>query len=250
MQALQTQGVQALSLPALQLSLREEARQQWVSPASYDLLVFVSGYAAQCYLQCWQLGQGSGPLVWPAHTLAATVGAASARPLREALALSERQLIHPPADMPQDSESLWQILAADVVSAQRVLIVGAPEGRDWLRQRFLERGCQVDRYAVYERRAASWSQLDIAPVRQALQDGRPVLALLTSSQGVDALDDNLHALDLTKFYASARLLTIHPRIASRLQWQAQRAGCDEPLVELCTPDDAAILDALLRMLAR
>lgn len=242
------QGIASLNLPALTLGLSADAAQGWVSPDAFDLLVFVSGYAADCYLQCWR--QCGASLHWPEHTLAATVGAASARPLLASGWVSAAHIIHPPSGVPQDSESLWQALQARQVRPRRVLIVGANEGRSWLRQCFEAQGSQVDRYAVYERKPAQWHREALEPVHQVLAQQGRVVSLLTSAQGVDAFDANLRASGLTKLYAQGGFVAIHERVASRLQWQAQRAGCDEVHVELCMPDDPAILAAVLRLLAR
>lgn len=245
---LREQGVQALCLPALTLGLSRQAVRNWVAPQAYDLIVFVSGHAAASYLQCWR--QAGAARQWPDGVWAATVGAASARPLLEAGWIPAAQIIHPPVGVPQDSESLWRQLQARAAMPRRVLIVGAREGRDWLRQRFLALGCQVDRFAVYERMPAAWTPEQAEPLRQALRQGRRIASLLTSAQGVDAFDANLRAFDLTMLYAQGGFAAIHERVASRLQWQAQRAGCGDIHVELCMPDDPAILAAVLRLLAR
>ncbi len=244
--ALQEQGVATLSLPALTVSLRPQAMQPWVAPDAYDLVIFVSGFAVKCYLQAWQ--QAEAERQWPPQTRAATVGAASALPLFEAGWIPKAQILHPEPDVPQDSESLWQILQEHAGISPRVLIVGAQEGRNWLRQRLEAEGSQVDRYAVYERVSAHWTAPQLAPLAEALERGHAISALLTSSQGVDAFASNLQTHGLTKLYARAGFVAIHERVASRLQWQAQRAGCGELNVELCMPDDAAILAAVLQSL--
>lgn len=241
------QGISSLCLPALQLDLSEQAIQRWAEPEVYDLILFVSGYAADCYLQCRRLAGAARP--WPAGTLAATVGAASARPLLDSGWVPAAQILHPPAGVPQDSEALWRELQARALRPARVLIVGANEGRDWLRQRFQAQGSQVERYAVYERKPAVWTPEQSAPLRQALQGGGRIVSLLTSAQGVEAFDANLRGAGLSRLYAQGRFAAIHARVASRLQWQAQQAGCGALHVELCMPDDPAILATLLRLLA-
>ena len=241
------QGVPSLCLPALSLSLNEQAVGDWVAPQGYDLIVFVSGHAAASYLQCWE--RAGAARQWPQGVAAATVGAASARPLLDAGWIPAGRVIHPPADVPQDSESLWRQLQARTPAPRRVLIVGSHEGRDWLRRQFLGQGCRVDRFAVYERKPASWKPEQAEPLRLALEQGRRIACLLTSAQGVDAFDANLRALGLTMLYAQGRFAAIHERVASRLQWQAQHAGCGDIHVELCMPDDPAIAAAIMRLLA-
>jgi len=246
-QALHAQGITALCAPLLTVSPHPHARQSWPDPANFDLIIFVSGYAAQCWLQCTPTPG------WPAHTLAATVGVASAQPLSTSGWLAPSQLIHPPQTATQDSESLWQLLQPHVMQlpAPRVLIVGAAHGRDWLQNRLKQAGCRVERCVVYERSATQWQAADLAPLRDALQDSncpRPIV-LLTSSQAVQALANNLCRLQLTNLYARVRFLLIHPRIADALHARIQDGGQPGiPLdVTLCAPDDEAILNAITQM---
>jgi len=268
---LRKKGFAVRCAPLLTVAPHPQALLNWPDPAAYDLVVFVSGYAAQCWLRCWQqqpsnatpsvssAGTRTDARVWPAHTLAATVGTASAQPLREA-GLPPAQLVHPPRGVAQDSESLWQQLQRHVAQWQtrsdtpsrrspRVLIVGAGQGRDWLQRQLQAHGCAVERYAVYDRQAAQWQEDAAACLREALDNpaqtgrtetnnteatrteadhtraARPVI-LLTSILSVQALDANLRSLGLTQLYARGRFLVIHPRIAHALQQLAQDTGPD------------------------
>jgi len=241
---LQAQGMQAICAPLLTVNLHPQAHENWLEAAAFDLIIFVSGYAAQCWLQV--SASKTGAPHWPARTLAASVGAASARPLHGVVPAA--QLVHPSPEEPQDSESLWQRLQSRVKQSRptppRVLIVGATQGRDWLQHQLQQHGCRVERYAVYERQPAHWQEVDVRPLRQALTDDMRPIVLLTSTQAVQALDANLRRLNLTALYGQARFLLIHPRIIEALQTLAQHANLD---VTTCSPDDDAILNAIAQM---
>jgi len=240
---LQAQGMQTICAPLLTVNLHPQARENWLEPTAFDLIIFVSGYAAQCWLQ---VSASQDTPRWPARTLAAFVGTASAQPLRGLVPAA--RLIHPPPNEPQDSESLWQRLQSYVKQSQstppRVLIVGAVQGRDWLQRQLQQHGCQVTRYAVYERTPAQWADAQAAPLHQALTNAMRPIVLLTSTQAVQALDANLRRLNLTALYEQARFLLIHPRIIEPLQTLAQHAKLD---VSTCSPDDAAILGAIAQI---
>ncbi|KAG0731874.1 hypothetical protein G6F23_014877 [Rhizopus arrhizus] len=74
------------------------------------MVVFVSGNAGKQYLD--QLARADGSSVWPAATIAATVGPASAQGLRESPGFgANTTVLHPGADAPShDSEALWDVL--------------------------------------------------------------------------------------------------------------------------------------------
>src|SRR5690625_4388095 len=75
------EGARVLCLPALELTALVADPAGLPAPAEYDLVVFVSSYAAQLFLDIYADGQPHPR--WPAHALLGTVGLASARPLLE-----------------------------------------------------------------------------------------------------------------------------------------------------------------------
>src|SRR5690606_1365564 len=101
-------GLPALLLPALRIQSLSPEPAELATPADYDLIIFVSGHAAQFYLQV--LARRGGGCLWPAHTLAATVGVASARRLQDNFCIPSEQIVHPAPDSCQDSETLWRLL--------------------------------------------------------------------------------------------------------------------------------------------
>lgn len=243
-------GLQVLELPALAICPLSIDAAQFPLPQDYDLVVFVSANAAELYLQ--QLAQLAGAR-WPASTLAATVGQASARPLRAAGILGDGGLVHPSPQAPQDSETLWLMLQATRRPFQRVLIVRGENGREWLGEQFERAGAFVRRYAIYGRRRAAWPASQQAALLAGLEGGRPLIGLFTSSESIEAFHENLASLgvgvgqDGQQFWRHARFVVIHERIASRLQSLLGTVlGEDSrPMVKVCLPEDDAIFQAVI-----
>ena len=240
---LRAAGMQVFELPALEL--RPLPCSHLPSPRSYDLIVFVSRYAAQRFLQVWA-GRENASFRWPDGTLAATVGASSANTLKHA-GISPNCIVHPPADEPaQDSEALLSVLDARNAELHRVLIVRGSSGREWLATTLRQRGVTVDVLPVYERVPAAWSADTISSLQLALdQHPGQCVFLLTSSEGVRALAGKITDLGLLEAWSQSSFLAIHERIGATLQSviASQRTGY-VPRLTLCTPDDDAIVDAI------
>lgn len=242
--SLRDAGLAALALPALSVQAVAWPPARLPRPDQYDLLVFVSSTAARFYLDQLARAQ-SGP--WPAHTLAAAVGRASAKPLFEAGTIPPSHILHPGADaLGQDSEALWAVLGPRMPAIKRVLIVRGQSGREWLGQRLELAGAQVRRYAVYRREPQAWTPEQAAALRNGLRTHRPAICLVTSSEGADAIHANVQRHQLGQLWESVRFVTIHQRVASRLQFRfattAQQARA--PRVQVCPPDDLAIFQAI------
>lgn len=242
-QRLEAAGMQVVELPALEV--RPLPCAAVPSPHQYDAIVFVSRYAAQRYLELWRGAERNTPL-WPTGTLAATVGAGSARTLRLA-GLPPACIVHPPADEPaQDSETLLSILDAREVQLKRVLIVRGSQGREWLAETLSARGVQVDILPMYERVPAAWSAPVLAQLKQGLQfSAEQCIFLLTSSEGVTAIAKRLDDLGLLGAWSRSAFLVIHERIGATLQSVlASQRGNQLIRLALCTPDDDAIVAAI------
>lgn len=245
-------GLPVLELPALAICPLPIDAAQFPLPQDYDLVVFVSANAASLYLQ--QFARHAGAL-WPASTLAATVGQASAKPLRDAGILSEGCLLHPPPQAPQDSETLWSMLQATRKSFKRVLVVRGESGREWLGGQFELAGAYVRRFAIYGRRRAVWPVSQQAALLAGLEGGQPMIALFTSSESIQAFNENLAALgvgagpDGQRFWRNARFVVIHERIASRLQSLIGTAPgeASRQMVKVCLPEDKAIFQAVISL---
>src|SRR5690606_13594117 len=141
-------GWQALALPALTLHPLITDAAQLPAPDDYDLVVIVSSNAVKFYLDLFaQRGNGDS---WPARTLAATVGHASARPLYDSGLIPHAQILHPDAEAQgQDSEALWVLLQPRLHQLGRVLIVRGESGREWLGAQCEEAGSRVQRLGLY-----------------------------------------------------------------------------------------------------
>jgi len=239
-------GLEALDLPALAVSPLPVDASRFPLPGHYDLIVFVSANAALFYLE--QLAE-RGCAEWPASTIAAAVGEASARPLREAGFVPSGSIVHPQADTPQDSEALWRLLEPGIGTFKRVAIVRGQSGREWLGQRLEQAGAQVDRYAIYRRRPSEWTDGQRRALAASLAPGRVVVGLFTSSESIDAFHQNLLAPGLQGFWRDARFVVIHERIARHLQALLRTVPGKNPapMVKICPPADKTIFQAVVSL---
>jgi len=239
-------GLEALELPALAVSPLPIDASRFPLPQHYDLIVFVSANAALFYLE--QL-VAQGCTEWTASTMAATVGEASARPLREAGFIPSHCIVHPAADTQQDSEALWRLLEPRLGALRRVAIVRGERGREWLGECLERAGARVDRYAIYCRRPSEWTDGQRRALAAGLTPGRVVVGLFTSSESVDAFQQNLSASELQAFWHDARFVVIHERIARHLQARLRTAPgkIPAPMVKICPPADETIFQAVVSL---
>lgn len=244
--ALAAQGFSSLTLPALELEPLDLSAGQWRSPADYDLVMFVSGNAAAYYFSALR----DRGLRWPDGVRLAAVGAATARALSAQPGVPPEAIVQPAdPDSLQDSEALWPQLEPLLNHLRRVLIVRGHVGREWLGDRLQAAGVQVERLPVYRRRPAVWNDDQARQVEQAL--AQPLVLLLSSSESVDAVLANVQRRRLESRWGGCRYVVIHPRIQERLQSQLERAGiASHPVVKRCTPDDDAIVAAIMAALSR
>jgi uroporphyrinogen-III synthase len=235
-QALRARGVDALWLPAFEIGPAPDpalARATLSQLARFDLALFVSPAAVQATAAL--LGEHT----WPAGTAIGAVGAGTRDAARAALrfdAVALPRFITPrdaapdeaapdaaSADGASGSEVYWQAqLAHDAAygrAPQRVLILRAEQGRDWLQARFEQAGTEVTRLAVYARRARAWSADDARWIAQRVAGVPPVL-VVTSSEAVDRMCAAAIAADASgaalRWLQRGRALALHPRIVARL----------------------------------
>ena len=151
-------------------------------------------------------------------------GPGTARVLAEALqqhGVSPACIDAPPADAAQfDSEHLWPVVASQVRSGSRVLVVrgasvaapldaingAAGSGRDWLIQRCLAQGATVDACVAYERHAPRWTPKLRAEAEAGTAAG--ALWLFSSSEALAHLSEGLPQAD----WSRATALCTHERI--------------------------------------
>lgn len=241
---LATAGWRTLILPALALQPLPIAAADLPLPQDFDLVVFVSGYAARAYLT--QLAELAGQAQWPVAVPTATVGAASARALRDLPGFGiNTTVFSPPLDAPtHDSEALWQVLQAQSRLPARVLLVRSTHGRDWLGEQFEAAGVCVQRHAAYQREAADWLPDTVQQLQNWAQQGEKVTWLLTSGEGLAAIASRIRAAGLTDWWRASDFIVTHPTLVHRLR-QAGGGTSETSMVKTCLPDNDAILAAFV-----
>lgn len=237
-------GIEAVELPALELGPLDPPGPL-PSPDAYDAVVFVSRYAVQRYLALLE-GASAGAPVWPAATVAATVGAGSAQALLCSGVVPSGSVLHPDPDAArQDSEALFELLLARHQPLRRVLVVRGAHGREWLAEALRARGVTVDFLPVYARSEADWPPDARKRVVAALARPEHCLFLLTSGEGVRAVAARIGELGLMDQWRKAGFVVIHERISATLQSVLASPSDGGVLrVEHCTPDDESIVAAI------
>jgi len=199
---LEALGVPVQSLPLIAIGPAEDPQavaQAWaLLRQGPRLAIFVSPSAVAAL----DAGDWSG---WPQSSWAACVGPGTAHALRER---GVRQVLSPPEDSERfESETLWPLLEQlGGWQGAKVLLLRGDGGREWLAERLLEQGAQVQALSVYRRMApaaaGAWAQQ-----AQALR-AQPALWLLTSTQSLE------HGLQRGVFGPAATVLASHPRISA------------------------------------
>lgn len=216
-QALRERGIDADSLPLIEIAPLEDARAlhaAWQDVPGHAALMFVSANAVQHFMAARPAGQALQAQAWG-------TGPGTEAALRATGWPAERLRCPAPDAEKFDSEALWALVQADVQmwAGRSVLIVrgadaqGQLAGRDWLAQRLQAVGVQVHQCVAYVRRVPVLDEAQLVLARTALHDGR--WWLFSSS---DAAQNLAHCLPDTIGPAS-RALATHPRIAQRLRQQ-------------------------------
>ena len=226
---LRAAGLTVIEAPALAITPLETPLPRLQAG---DLCVFVSRQAVDSYFQR-TAGQD-----WPAGVRAAAVGTATARALRTHVPAA--MVLAPDAGMPPDSESLLAVILAAGLAPGRAHLLRAQHGRDWLAQQLQTQGWTVACHALYRRSPIRWDQ---AVCSQVAGDAGCTL-LLTSPEAVDAVADSLRQSGLD-WPPVLRLVTLHERIARRLQYLYAERPAGGLSVRLSAPDDAALFRAIL-----
>lgn len=244
---LATQQIASLCLPALELKPMQFDLHTHL-PLHYDWLVFVSSMAVKSFFQAYKQTKPN-PMVWPATVKAAAVGAATAQAIQQAAPwLPKQSIVAPSAEDPnQDSEALWRLMQPQTQPYQRVLLVRGQHGRDWLGEQLSEAGFIVSRIAVYQRHATQWTSQQLQPVKKAFDTKQSCVCLLSSSESVVAILDNLQRLGFAQHIADLHFVAIHPRIVQCLHQELQqRQLAPARSVVLSSPSIESIRKALLQ----
>jgi len=232
-QALQAQGWPAHALPLIDISEPQDAatlnrlrhwRTHWLG---LDAMLFVSGAAVGHFFA----QDVQAPTQPDRGTRFWAPGPGTARALAQALnslGLGSDRIDAPPNDAGQfDSEALWPVVASQVRSGQRILVVRgassgidtpsesppsqrrhAGNGRDWLIQQCEAAGASVESCVAYERSAPRWTPDQLAVALAASSAGS--VWLFSSSEAVNHLTTAAPRADWSKACAIAT----HPRIAA------------------------------------
>jgi len=217
-EGLKEKGLDAQSLPLMAIGPVADAQPlqtAWQDVVHYHAVMFVSANAVRYFFQArpqpsvpwgdvrfWVTGLGSRAALMASGVPAQTIDA-------------------PAADATQwDSEALWAVVAAQVQSGQKVLIVrgadaqGQVAGRDWLSQQLQAQGVHVDQVAAYQRQTPVFSQAQRLAAAQAASDGS--VWLFSNSEAIGHLQSALPNQD----WSQALAVATHPRIAQH----ARQAG--------------------------
>jgi len=225
-QVLHTQGWPAHALPLIEIGepRSPEARaalQTWRADwQRADALMFVSGAAVSHF---FAEGAVARP-VEPVNTRFWAPGPGTARLLAQALTtlgVAVDRIDAPAEDAAQfDSEHLWPVVARQVHSGSRILVVRglsvdappvagpvAGTGRDWLIRQCEAAGARVDGCVAYERRPPVLGDGDAQRMLEATKAGS--VWLFSSSEALAAL----RVLQPQADWGAATALATHPRIA-------------------------------------
>lgn len=177
---------------------------------------------------------------WPARTAIGAVGAATAAAVGEWLRpAASVPLIAPAASEETGSEAFMAEWQRRGQAAQRVLILRAQHGREWLAQRFAKLGSRVETLAVYTRNEC---ELDAAArhwLAAAIDSGASVATLFSSSEAIAALDRSVQDEPRASHWLRAgAAVATHARIAEQLL----AAGYSRALIS--AGDDATLLAQL------
>lgn len=178
--------------------------------ADYDLAIFVSANAVR----------GAAPILngaWPPATAIGAVGAATRVAVETELRPDSSVIvIAPEADDESGSEAFWDTWQTSGREAQRVLVLRAEGGREWLAQRFTQSGTRVDAVAVYSRRTHCLSADDLTRMKDCVDAGVAPTVIFSSSEAVAALDAQVGE-SAKAWLRTGTAISTHARIGIQLR---------------------------------
>lgn len=227
---IESRGGVAIRFPVLAIYDAEDPRPLQTAAeiiGSYDYAVFVSPNAAER-----ALGAITARQAWPERVVAAAMGETSARAIAR---FGVARIITPGAGR-FDSEALLERpeFAPEAIRGKRVVVFRGDSGREFLGETLEGRGAQVARIPCYRR---GLPDIDAAPLRALLAEGRVDALTVTSSEGLR----NLSAMVGTEAAAALRavpLFVAHQRIAEVAR------GMGFAKVVVTAPGDAGLLGGL------
>jgi len=226
----EAEGGAAVRYPALSIMARPDraAVRAATGPADrYDLVVFVSANAARF---------GADILGERRDVPVAAIGQATAAALNAA---GYRVSLLPAEGA--DSESLLAMPQLADLHGKRVLIVRGSGGREHLLEEMAGRGAHVQYAEVYTREPAHPSAELQAEVEQLWRQGGIAAYTATSVELLEALV-GIVTLRCRELMDSTMLVTGSRRVADA----ASRLGLGSPIVIADSPEDTALVGALVR----
>lgn len=206
-QKLSQAGLQPLALPLIEIAALDELAplvDAWHDLPNLRFVMFVSANAVQQFFAA-----RPGQAQWPAALSAGATGPGTAQALAAA-GLDAAQIEQPASDAGSfDAEALWARIRARDWPGARVLVVRGEDGRDWLAERWRERGARVRFLVAYKRQPPRWTAAEAAACEQALVQPGEHLWLFTSSEGITFLHEARPQAD----WRSSSALATHARIA-------------------------------------
>ena len=233
-QLIEAEGGAAVRYPALVIKPRTDraAVRAAIGPLDrFDLIVYVSANAVRFGADI--LGDGLDvPL--------AAIGQATAAALNAA---GRRVSLMP--EEGADSESLLAMPQLQDMRGRRVLIVRGSGGRELLQEAMTARGAQVHYAEVYTREAAYPSMERKAEIEALWRQGGIAVYSATSVEQLEALV-GIVTPRCRELMHSTALVTGSQRVAEA----AGRLGLGSPVIIADSPEDAALVGALIRWRAQ
>ncbi len=229
-QLIEAEGGAAVRYPALAIRPRPDraAVRAAVGPTDrYDLVIFVSANAVRFGADI--LGERrDAPIAAIGQATAAALNAAG---YRVSLMSAEGA----------DSESLLGLPQLALMGGQRVLIVRGSGGRDLLFEAMTARGAQVQYAEVYTREPARPSATLQAEIEELWRQGGISAFTATSVELLEALV-GIVTPRCRGLMDSTALVTGSERVAAA----AARLGLGSPILLADSPEDSALIAALVR----
>ncbi|TLY53419.1 MAG: uroporphyrinogen-III synthase [Gammaproteobacteria bacterium] len=186
----------------------DAARRGLLASRASDFVVFTSPNAARYTFALMP------QLHFARATRVCAVGPGSARALARH---GVREVVYPAQR--QDSEGLLALAPLARMRGRRVSLIGAPDGRDLLREELQRRGAKVELVHVYRRTAPRLNRRHFDALERA---AAPLLTLLSSAEAIAHLRVVLPAALFARLIASAAIVS-----SARLAHAAQAAGWRE-----------------------
>lgn len=225
-QHIEAAGGKVIRFPVLDIGPQQDPQKcqaQLARLAEIDLAIFVSANAVNAAFALQP--------TWPPQLSIAAVGKATAHALARH---QQAEILVAPE--PFNSEALLRLPELQSVDGKRVMIFRGEGGREFLRDRLLERGAEVDYAECYQR---VLPQTDTAPLYAAWQQGQTMPIVVTSNQSLQ----NLHAM-VNQDHRATLLASPLILISERTATLAKELGFTQAPVVAAAANDDAMLTAL------